>query len=135
MTSRQLPLFPEISRTVCDDIITPAVSVKAHFFEPAQLPAAAQHSAPAAAEKAAASRKPAHSHGQRRQASQKSPQTAAIVLRVEQVALRYGVSKPTIWRWVKDNPGFPAPVHIGPGTTAGTSRTWRSGMISAAMLR
>lgn len=34
-----------------------------------------------------------------------------------EVAKRYGVSRPTIWRWCQTNPGFPAPKQISPGTT------------------
>lgn len=34
-----------------------------------------------------------------------------------QVARRYGVSRPTVWRWCKTNPGFPSPKQISPGTT------------------
>ena len=33
------------------------------------------------------------------------------------VAARYGVTAPTIWRWVKKEPGFPQPVKLSPGTT------------------
>jgi predicted DNA-binding transcriptional regulator AlpA len=33
------------------------------------------------------------------------------------VAKRYGVSRPTVWRWRKTNPDFPDPVLISPGTT------------------
>lgn len=33
------------------------------------------------------------------------------------VAKRYGVSRPTIWRWVKNNSAFPAPIQLSPGTT------------------
>lgn len=34
-----------------------------------------------------------------------------------QVAERYGVSAPTVWRWVKDQAGFPQPVKLSPGCT------------------
>ncbi len=34
-----------------------------------------------------------------------------------QVAKRFGVARPTIWRWVKTNPGFPQPLQVSPGTT------------------
>lgn len=40
-----------------------------------------------------------------------------LVLTVAEVAARYGVSRPTVWRWVSSAEGFPAPVKIGPGTT------------------
>lgn len=33
------------------------------------------------------------------------------------VAKRYGVSRPTIWRWVKNNAVFPNPIQLSPGTT------------------
>ncbi|HSF91946.1 MAG TPA: helix-turn-helix domain-containing protein [Paracoccaceae bacterium] len=33
------------------------------------------------------------------------------------VAKRYGVSRPTIWRWVKNNAAFPKPKQLSPGTT------------------
>lgn len=35
----------------------------------------------------------------------------------KQVAARYGVSRPTIWRWKATNPAFPAPVEVSSGTT------------------
>lgn len=34
-----------------------------------------------------------------------------------QLADRYNVSKPTIWRWLKSNPDFPKPVRFSPGCT------------------
>lgn len=34
-----------------------------------------------------------------------------------QVAERYGVTQPTIWRWTKETPGFPQPVKLSPGCT------------------
>jgi len=39
-----------------------------------------------------------------------------LYLSVEQVALRYGVSKDTIWRW-KRKGEYPAPVKLGRTTT------------------
>jgi prophage regulatory protein len=33
------------------------------------------------------------------------------------VAKRYGVSRPTVWRWVKSLEGFPQPIRISGGTT------------------
>jgi len=33
------------------------------------------------------------------------------------VAARYGVTAPTVWRWVKTEAGFPKPVKLSPGTT------------------
>jgi predicted DNA-binding transcriptional regulator AlpA len=41
----------------------------------------------------------------------------SVYLTVQNVATRYGVCVPTIWRWAKATPGFPAPVKLGPGTT------------------
>lgn len=34
-----------------------------------------------------------------------------------EVAIRYSVSRPTIWRWVKEIVDFPEPVKIAKGTT------------------
>lgn len=42
-----------------------------------------------------------------------------LYLSVEQVALRFGVSKDSIWRW-KRKGDFPAPVKLG-----GTTTRWR----------
>ena len=36
---------------------------------------------------------------------------------VKTVAQRYGVSPPTIWRWLKTNPKFPKPYKPSPGVT------------------
>lgn len=35
----------------------------------------------------------------------------------KQLATRYGVTRPTIWRWVKTDPTFPRPVSLSPGCT------------------
>lgn len=32
-----------------------------------------------------------------------------------EVADRFGVSRATIWRWTKNDPSFPKPVHLSPG--------------------
>ncbi|RRH72227.1 AlpA family phage regulatory protein [Falsigemmobacter faecalis] len=40
-----------------------------------------------------------------------------MVLRVNEVAQRYGVSPATVWHWPQTVEGFPGPVRIGPGTT------------------
>lgn len=37
-------------------------------------------------------------------------------LKDTEVAVRYGVSRPTIWRWTK-NGNFPKPVKLGVGST------------------
>ncbi|GGE28443.1 transcriptional regulator, AlpA family [Gemmobacter megaterium] len=47
-----------------------------------------------------------------------TPSGGPLFLSVDEVAQRYGASKPTIWRWAKDaQNGFPAPVRLGSGTT------------------
>jgi predicted DNA-binding transcriptional regulator AlpA len=38
-------------------------------------------------------------------------------LSVADVARRFSVSVPTIWRWAKTRPEFPKPVPLSPGTT------------------
>ncbi len=35
----------------------------------------------------------------------------------KQVAERYSISRPSVWRWVKSVDGFPAPIQLGVGTT------------------
>lgn len=35
----------------------------------------------------------------------------------KQVAARYGVSRPTIWGWLRKDPTFPKPVPLSPGCT------------------
>lgn len=42
------------------------------------------------------------------------------------LAARYGVTRPTIWRWVRENKGFPRPVSLSPGCTR-----WRVAEIEA----
>ncbi|WP_336801101.1 helix-turn-helix transcriptional regulator [Kaistia sp. MMO-174] len=42
---------------------------------------------------------------------------AQAYLSVAQVARRFSVSVPTIWRWAKTRPEFPKPVVLSPGTT------------------
>ena len=44
----------------------------------------------------------------------------------KQVAERYGVSRVTIWRWVKVDPAFPRPVSLSPG-----SSRWKAADIEA----
>lgn len=34
-----------------------------------------------------------------------------------QVAMRFGVTRAAIWRWVAGNPEFPKPIKLSPGTT------------------
>ncbi|NGM45165.1 AlpA family phage regulatory protein [Rhodobacter sp. SGA-6-6] len=33
----------------------------------------------------------------------------------KQIASRYDVSRPTVWRWLKVDPSFPHPVRLSPG--------------------
>jgi len=44
----------------------------------------------------------------------------------KQLAARYGVTRPTIWRWVRENIVFPRPVCLSPGCTR-----WRLAEIEA----
>lgn len=63
----------------------------------------------------------------RKRAGRSAPRKAAtlgtedqprkLFLSDKEVAERYSVSRPTIWRWVKTVPGFPSPVHLARGTT------------------
>lgn len=46
-------------------------------------------------------------------------------LKDTEVAVRYGVSRPTIWRWTK-NGKFPKPVKLGAGSTR-----WRASDLEA----
>tara|TARA_B100000678_G_scaffold249106_1_gene223289 strand:+ start:1469 stop:1645 length:177 start_codon:yes stop_codon:yes gene_type:complete len=53
----------------------------------------------------------------------------------KQVAERYGVSRVTIWRWVKTDPAFPSPVSLSPGCSrwkAADIETWEAGREVAA---
>ncbi|MCL3882995.1 helix-turn-helix domain-containing protein [Marivita sp. GX14005] len=50
---------------------------------------------------------------------------AGVYLSVEQVALRYNVSKDTIWRWRREG-DFPKPVKLG-----GKTSRWRLADIEA----
>mgnify|MGYP005995097033 CR=1 FL=1 len=45
--------------------------------------------------------------------------SASLYVSVEQVAVRFGVSKDTIWRWRREG-DFPAPVRLG-----GRTSRWR----------
>jgi predicted DNA-binding transcriptional regulator AlpA len=44
-------------------------------------------------------------------------QPPKLFLKDSEVAERYSVSRPTVWRWAKSRPGFPHPVAIAEGTT------------------
>ena len=46
-------------------------------------------------------------------------------LTVEQVAKRFGVSRATVWRWVKSVPDFPEPVKLSAGTSRWTEEQLR----------
>ena len=46
-------------------------------------------------------------------------------LTVEEVAQRYGVAKATVWRWVKNDPNFPEPIKLSPGTSRWTEEQLR----------
>lgn len=35
----------------------------------------------------------------------------------KQLAARYGVTRPTIWGWTRDDPTFPKPIKLSPGCT------------------
>lgn len=44
----------------------------------------------------------------------------------KQVAARYNVTRPTVWRWLKTDPAFPKPISLSPGCTR-----WRLDEIEA----
>lgn len=44
----------------------------------------------------------------------------------KQLAARFGVSRPTVWRWVKSDPDFPKPVKLSPQCTR-----WRADQVEA----
>jgi predicted DNA-binding transcriptional regulator AlpA len=44
--------------------------------------------------------------------------TPAKYARVREVAMRYSVCEPTIWRWIRLDPEFPRPIKLGIGMTA-----------------
>ena len=41
----------------------------------------------------------------------------SIYLQDNQVAARYGVARPSIWRWLKNDPTFPKPIALSKGCT------------------
>jgi len=45
-----------------------------------------------------------------------TPETIRTWLTVKHLAIRYGVSVPTIWRWARET-DFPKPVKLGPSAT------------------
>ncbi len=52
-------------------------------------------------------------------------------LSIDEVAQRYGVSHATVWRWVKNNKHFLAPIKLSPGTSRWSNKVaivvWLSG--------
>ena len=42
------------------------------------------------------------------------------------IAERYGVTRPSVWRWLKTDPTFPKPISLSPGCTR-----WRLDEIEA----
>ena len=42
-----------------------------------------------------------------------------ILVRVFELSQMFSVSRSTIWRWVKEKPGFPQPKKISQGVTVG----------------
>ena len=46
-----------------------------------------------------------------------APVIASRFLSIDEVAKRYGVGQSTVWRWVKEDDRFPAPVKLSPGTS------------------
>jgi predicted DNA-binding transcriptional regulator AlpA len=77
-------------------------------------------SAPTPPEPAAPAPKPTKTTVPAAEVAERTPSPEAPVckyLNDRAVALRYGVSRPTIWRWVKVLEGFPAPIRVSEGTT------------------
>ena len=33
------------------------------------------------------------------------------------LAERYGIARPSVWRWAKTQPNFPSPIKLSPGCT------------------
>ncbi|WP_417743780.1 helix-turn-helix transcriptional regulator [Salipiger sp.] len=44
-------------------------------------------------------------------------QLPKLFLKDSEVAERYSISRPTVWRWAKSRPGFPQPIPLAEGTT------------------
>lgn len=51
---------------------------------------------------------------------------ASKFLTVEVVAQRYRVGKATVWRWVKNDSNFPAPIKLSAGTSRWTEEQLRT---------
>lgn len=45
------------------------------------------------------------------------PSIASTYLSDNQIAIRYGVSRQTVWRWAANDSAFPTPVKLSPGCT------------------
>ncbi|MEP3440059.1 MAG: AlpA family phage regulatory protein [Sulfitobacter sp.] len=63
--------------------------------------------------KATQSNKPKAEKTKRTQASV----IASRFLSIDDVTKRYGVGRSTVWRWVKTDDRFPAPIKLSPGTS------------------
>jgi prophage regulatory protein len=53
----------------------------------------------------------------------------------KQVAARYSVTRPTVWRWLKTDPTFPKPISLSPGCTRwklAEIEAWESARAGAA---
>ncbi len=46
-----------------------------------------------------------------------TPVIASRYFSIDEVAKRYGVGHSTVWRWVKNDDLFPAPIKLSPGTS------------------
>lgn len=46
-----------------------------------------------------------------------APVVASRFLTIDEVAKRYSVGHSTVWRWVKKDDRFPAPIKLSPGTS------------------
>lgn len=46
-----------------------------------------------------------------------TPVIASRYLSINEVAKRYSVGHSTVWRWVKNDDRFPAPIKLSPGTS------------------
>lgn len=55
-------------------------------------------------------------HYESQPTTEQQAQPRPVFLTDKQAASRYGISRPTIWRWVNEG-RFPAPVKLGPGIT------------------
>ena len=59
-----------------------------------------------------------------------SPAAAAMrMLREHEILELFGIGRTTLWRWRREQ-GFPAPLRLGPGTTAWPEETVRQWLAS-----